>query len=168
MAAAQGPQLLPGEHVVSGYNLLTLTNYRVFRETTGAGQSKYTSITLDAVSSCGLVTSSQPVLLILGILAAVAGLAIKDDAQVVLLLAGVLLVIMYFATLTAVLVICSNGGERITVPAKAQQRASLMVFINALDEEKLTALGRIGTAQRAPMVAPPLPAPVRVSGPAAW
>ena len=72
MAALQKQELLPGERLVSSTDLVTLTNFRNFRDSGGSGQSRYVSITLDAVSSCGFVTNSQPILIILGIMAAVA------------------------------------------------------------------------------------------------
>lgn len=167
MAVPQRQELLPGERVVSSNELLTLTNYRVFRDAGGAGQSRYVSITLDAVSSCGLVTNSQPLLLILGIMAAIVGVAASGDAQAPLLIAGVVLIVLYFVTLSAVLAICSTGGERITVPAKAGQRALLMTLVNAVDREKLAALGRIGVGHRAEHFAASSapPVPVRASAP---
>jgi hypothetical protein len=166
MAASQGQQLLPGERIVSSTDLITLTNYRVFRDSGGSGQTRYVSITLDAVSSCGLITSSQPVLLILGLIAVISGIAAPGDAQAALIITGAVLIIMYFATLSAVVAICSTGGERITVPAKASQRPLLMTLVNAIDREKLAALGRIGTGQHVDATAiPPPMASVRAQGP---
>lgn len=162
MAAPQAQQLLPGERVVSSTDLVTLTNYRVFRDTGSSGQSRYISITLDAVSSCGLVTTSQPILIILGIIAMASAAAVPADAQIGAVIAGAILIIMYFATLSAVLAVCSTGGERITVPAKAKQRPLLMTLLNAIDREKLAALGRIGNGQHVDVTADVMdPAPVR-------
>lgn len=166
MAGSSGQLLLPGERVVSSNNLLTLTNYRVFRDSTGSGQSRYVSITLDAVSSCGFVTNSQPVLLVLGILAAIGGFAVQGDAQTALLIGGLVLIVMYFATLSAAVAICSTGGERITVPARAKQRDLLMTLVNAIDREKLAALGRLGMDQSFELAAAPsAPLAIRAAGP---
>ncbi len=145
--------------------MLTLTNDRVFRDSAVSGQSRSIRITLDAVSSCGLVTNSQPVLLIFGILTAVAGVAVKGDARVALIIAGLVMIVMYVATLSAVVAICSAGGERITVPAKTQQRALLMALVNAIDQEKLVALGRIGAGPRTEFVGGPPGPPARFDAP---
>ncbi len=76
-------ELLPGEHVVTSNEILTLTNYRVFRDAAATGGSRYVSISLDAISSCGLVTGSQPILLVLGIIAALGAFVLKGDAATI-------------------------------------------------------------------------------------
>lgn len=160
MGAQQTQHLLPGERVVTSNKFFTLTNYRVFRDTMASGQSRYVSITLDAVSSCGLVTNSQPILLVLAALSAIAGFALQGEWQAIGVIGGLFFAIMYFATRSAVFSICSAGGERMTVPAGADQRAWLMTFLNAIDQEKLTALGRIPQSWRADTSTPPPPPPV--------
>ena len=140
-------QLLPGERTIASNELITLTNYRVFRDAGGSGQTRYVSITLDAISSCGLVTSSQPALLALGAIAVVAGFALQKEAQVAAFVGGVFCIILYLATRRAVFAICSMGGEQITLPARPDQRDALLMLLNAIDREKLAGLGRIGTGQ---------------------
>lgn len=150
-------QLLPGEHVVTSNEILTLTNYRVFRDASASGSSRYVSISLDAISSCGLVTTSQPLLLVLGIIATLGAFVVRGEAQGAALIVGIVLIVLYFATRAAVMAICSTGGERITVPTKPSQYGVQRQLLNAIDHAKLAALGRM-----APLVAPPamIPSPM--------
>jgi hypothetical protein len=148
-------QLLPGERVVATNEILTLTNYRVFRDAAGGGNSRYVSISLDAIASCGLVTTSQPILLVLGILAGCAGLVLGGDLAGPAIIAAIVLVAAYFGSRQAVMSICSTGGERIIVPTKPSQRASQRGLLDAIDHAKLAALGRI--AEAAPSPAMPRP-----------
>jgi hypothetical protein len=81
--ATQGQELLPGERVVASSGVVTVTNFRVLRDDAAVGRAHYVSITLDSISSCGLVTNSQPMLLVLGIIVAVAGLALRAMRRLV-------------------------------------------------------------------------------------
>jgi hypothetical protein len=144
--ASAGLVLLPGEHLVtqSHDRLVTVTSHRVLYHTGFSSNSRYTSITLDAVSSCGLTTTSQPLLFVLGILAIIGGLAMINEKGVgpVGLVVGLFLIVLYFVTHSAALLICSNGGERITLPAPGSQRAALLALLSAVDEAKIAAADR--------------------------
>jgi hypothetical protein len=133
-------EMLPGEHVLvqSRQGILTLTNRRIQLQTSGAN-SRYVSITHDSISSCGLVTTSQPLLLVLGILAVGLGFLTMSDNTVgpMALIFGAILIVVYFLTRTAALLICSNGGERIHLPAQASERDSLLALLHAVDYAKL-------------------------------
>lgn len=171
MGTHQGQQLLPGERVVTSNNFFTLTNYRIYRDTSISGQSRYVSITLDAVSSCGLVTSSQPAFIVLAVVAGLVGFVLKGDAQVGAFVGALVFVVMYLASRSAVVSICSTGGEKITAPAGPDQRASLMVLLNAIDQQKLAALGRIENVMRdADEPIPLTPPPPRMASapPGTW
>src|SRR5678816_2456365 len=104
-------ELFPGEHVMaqSKQGVLTLTNRRVQLQTSGAN-TRYVSITHDSISSCGLVTTSQPLLLVLGILGMALGMISMNDHSIgpMALIVGVVMIVFYFLTRTAALLICSN------------------------------------------------------------
>lgn len=136
---ATEPTLLPGEKLVmsSDNDLLTLTNKRVRFSTTRLGNSSYTSITLDSVASCGLVTKSYPLLLLLTAFSFIVGLTQRGEEQVWLLLGSVALLIAYFVTRRAVISIASDGGEAILVPARGMGRAVVVKFLEAVDGQKL-------------------------------
>jgi hypothetical protein len=140
-------EMLPGEHVVaqSRLGVLTLTNRRVQLQTSGSN-TRYVSITHDSISSCGLVTTSQPLLLVMGILAIALGMFTMKNHTVgpIALIVGAIMVLMYFLTRTAALLICSNGGERIHLPAQASEREALLGLLHAVDHAKLAS--RAGTA----------------------
>ena len=134
--------LLPGESVVmtSDKEVLTLTNFRVRYDAQDFGASSLIGITLDALASCGLITRSYPVLLILAglaLLVAFAGGGGNSERQYLLFLVTAVLVVAFFLTRRAVISIASNGGQAIVVPAKAMKRAEILKFIEAIEREKL-------------------------------
>jgi hypothetical protein len=138
-------KLAAGEQVVmsSDGNQLTLTTLRVTLDQASAGASRYISIPLDGVSSCGLVTRSFPILLLLAVLAAVGGFVLKQkEATVGGLVVGVILVIAYFVTRVAVINISPNGGESIVVPAKGMARDKVLEFLRAVEDAKLKFIGK--------------------------
>jgi hypothetical protein len=169
----QSGGLLAGERILmqSSDRAVSLTNHRVVYQAAAAGSSNFRSITLDAVSSCGLTTTSQPLLLIFGAIAVICGVIVIGDKMmrdqsvgVFALFVGVILVVLYFATRKAALVICSNGGERISLAAPASHRDSLLALLHAVDEAKLAALHHaapltttVDVAAARPSRPPPLP-----------
>lgn len=138
--------LVSGEQTVlaSDNGTLSLTNYRVKFDATASGQSKYVSISLDNVASCGLVTRSRPVLLAIAAICGVLAVAVPDSsARIGLIFAGIAFVVGYFVTRSAVINISSDGGEGITVPAKGMARDQIVSFLEAVTTEKLKFSGKI-------------------------
>jgi hypothetical protein len=136
-AASDVRTLIQGERLIaqSPDQLLTLTSHRVQYFGGGTGDTRYTSITLDQVASCGLTTTSQPALIILGILIAMGGLLSGDESgMAICALLGMIMVVAFFTGQRAALLICSAGGERISLPASASQRNQLLVLLYAVDE----------------------------------
>lgn len=130
--------LLPGEEVVmsSDKDVLTLTTQRVRYQSTALGRSTRIGITLDSVASCGLVTKSFPIILLLAAITLI-GAFVEDDAQGLLLLATALLGIAYLATRRSVISIASNGGDTILVPVQGMSHSSSVEFLEAVEREKL-------------------------------
>lgn len=125
---------------------LVLTNYRVKFDTRGVGNSSYQSISLDAISFCGFVTNSLPMMLVLALLLLGIGAAgllvpnpIKDSLLIgtILLLVGIAFLIVYLATRSAVLVIRAMCGEQIIIPAHSAKREQVIPFLEAVLEAKL-------------------------------
>jgi hypothetical protein len=138
--------LLSGERVLmsSDGGMLTLTNFRVRLDAKGRGASKYLSITLDAVASCGVVNNARPSLLLLAAVSAIGGVVVNDSSlQVALWVFAGLLVIAYLATRTAMLTISSKGGQSIAVPAKGLGRERIIEFTDAVDAAKLARKARL-------------------------
>ena len=131
--------LLPGEQVVlsSDNDVLTLTNKRVRYDSVVWGQSNLIGITLSAVASCGLITMSFPLLLILAVVAILAGFSQRGDSMWGLFFVAAVLVVAYFVTRKAVISVASNGGQEILVPAKGMNREAIIKFIEAIEREKL-------------------------------
>lgn len=131
--------LIPGEQIVisSDNDVLVLTTKRVRYDSVVWGRSKLTSITLDAVASCGLITRSSPLLLILAAIAVAGAFIQRGDSLVGLLVVAVVLVVAYFLTRKAVISVASNGGQTILVPTKVMNRDAIIGFIEAVEREKL-------------------------------
>ena len=141
MATTAQPKPIMGEQTLltSDNGILSLTNYRVKYDAKGNGMSKFVSISLEAVSSCGLITRSRPILLILAAIALIAAFAQPDQsARYGLLLVGLVLGIAYLLTRSGVITVSSNGGEKIAVPAKGMNRESILAFLEAVMDAKLT------------------------------
>lgn len=147
MAALRQPKLIAGEQslLTSNNGVLTLTNYRVKYDAKGSGMSKFVSISLDAVSSCGLVTRSSPIWLGLAAIAGIAAIVQPvEAARLGLFLAALCFFAAYFFTQAGVITVSSSGGEGIVVPAKGMSRESILVFLEAVSEEKLKFIGKTG------------------------
>src|SRR5258708_33092562 len=100
-AASTSQSGITGERTIlsSDNGLLTLTSVRVIFDAKTTGASKFVSIPLDAVASCGLVTRSQPLLLDVAAIAGLACFAQSEAGLTVLwLLVPLLLCVFYFAT----------------------------------------------------------------------
>lgn len=142
----------PGEVVVmvSDGDVLTLTNKRVRYNLVARGRSKLVSMTLDAVSSCSIMSVSRPGLLILGALMLLAGLMApilggRGDARsvaVVLFTAGVGFLVGYLLLRFKALKISSDGGDVILTVSRGMDRRSLVEFVDALEFEKAKYCGR--------------------------
>jgi hypothetical protein len=144
------PMALPGEELVaqSHDKTLTVTNYRVRYQAGSGGNTRYASIMHDAVSSCSMTSTSQPMLLVLGLIAMGIGLVLMDEEGLLmtLLLVSATFVVMFFATRKAEIVISSNGGERIVFPVSSSRRSELLALLFAVEGAKL--VGGRGSIKR--------------------
>jgi hypothetical protein len=137
---------LSGEHsLLTSYNgVLTLTNYRVKYDAKAQGATKFVTITLDAVASCGLVTKSYPILLILAAVSAIAAIIQRSSGALgTLLFIALCFVAAYFFTRSGVITIRSQGGEHIDVPAKGMKPEIIRGFIEAVVEAKLKFIDKL-------------------------
>ena len=121
-----------------GNGVLKLTDKRIVFDANNFGASGYTSITLDAISSVGLITKSTPLIGILGTFSILIGLLVSSQQGMTLIGIGIVAIIMYFVTRKAVLSIESNGGDTVSVAVKGTHRDKIINFINLVENEKLT------------------------------
>ena len=128
--------LIPGENVVmsSTGDVLTLTTRRVRYNSVQWGQTALTSITLDSIASCGLVTLSYPILLIISLLTRVGAIVAENLA---ILIVSVILVVAYYFTRRAVIFISSSGGDHIHADASSLSRHAIIEFLEAVEYQKL-------------------------------
>jgi hypothetical protein len=131
--------LLPNEQIVTqtDYGVLTLTTKRVRYDSVLWGRSHLVSITLGSVASCGLVTRSYRLLLLLGGIAFVASFLQAGAGFWGLLVAGAVLVGAYWFTRKTVISVASNGGESILFPTQGMKREAVLAFVEAVEREKL-------------------------------
>ena len=140
VTAANTSQGIAGERTILSSNngLLTLTSVRVIFDAKTTGASRFLSIPLDAVASCGLITRSQPLLLVVAAIAGLACLAqIGAGPTILALIVALVLVGAYFATRKAVLKISPNGGEAIAVAARGMKRDEIIAFLVAVHEARI-------------------------------
>jgi len=84
--------MLPAEKELIATNgrLVVLTSHRIRLDSRASGEDRLVSITLDAVASCGVVSRSMPMLVVRGVLAALAGAAMLNTSQAI---GGLLLIV---------------------------------------------------------------------------
>jgi len=148
-------KLLPGEATISSsIDGLTLTTHRVRDDQTASGSRQVISITLDAVSSCGIVSKSYPILLLLAVLSGGFGLLRLSKEEQSLTYAPILLalvlVLAYFLTRSVVLAI-SSPGQSISISAKGMEPDTLIAFVDEVEQAKLHYLGKLVEEQIARM-----------------
>lgn len=146
MATSNKPKPIPGERqlIASDSGILTLSNYRVTYDAKGQGKSKYISIPLDAVSSCGLVTRSFPLLLVVAAIAILFAFTQEQTSDhYTFLIVGAIFVIAYFFTRAGVISVSSSGGEGIAVPTKGMNREQILYFLESVAEARLRYTGKI-------------------------
>lgn len=144
-------KLLPGESTLSETSdkHLMLTTHRVRYDHRVPGNMQVIGITLDAVSSCGIISKNYPILLLLAILIGGFGALRRlfeeggDQSMTYgLILVAVVLIVAYFLTRTMVLAI-SSPGESIRVSVKGLSQDALLALVDDVERAKLNYLGKI-------------------------
>lgn len=123
--------------------VLALTTHRVRLNRVAAGESQLISITLDAVTSCGLVTKSRPLLLVAAACFGLIGLYMLGQNAggpgVIALVLAAGLAFYYYQSRSAVLQIDSAGAS-IVIGAQSMGRERLIEFVDAVEEAKVAFL----------------------------
>ena len=112
---------------------------RVIYNSISSGSSKFIAIPLDAVAYAGLATRSHPVLLFFSAFAGFVAFFGRDltDAQAIVSgMVAVALIVAYFATRRAIITICSNSAEKISLPTQGMERESIVSFLNSILETR--------------------------------
>lgn len=132
--------------IASDNDILTLTNYRVKLEEKNGSKSRFISITLDSVSSCGLTTQDRPIFLYLAAISffiALASFASKFEYAPLMITFGIVFSVAYKFTQSGVITIYSNGTDSIAVPTKGINRDVQIKFVESVTQEKLKFIGKI-------------------------
>lgn len=153
-------KLLPGESIVSETSdeHLTLTTHRVRYDDRVPGTTRVIGITLDAVSSCGIVSKSYPILLLLAVLAGGFGLmqGIGGESEergmvYASIILAIVFVLAYFLSRTMALAI-SSSSQSITVSAEGLSLDALVAWVDDVEQAKLRYIdklvNRVGTHDR--------------------
>lgn len=137
-------ELLDGETILtqSDKNIVTLTNKRIRYHDKAFGRAHINGIMLENIGSIEAHFTSSVLLLILGIVAILAGLFIAtvsnndNDASMGLLaiFVGVVFVILYFFSRKYFLTIYSNGQGKINFEAKGMKKEAILDFINKVEK----------------------------------
>ncbi|HKI06080.1 MAG TPA: hypothetical protein VKK31_29140 [Thermoanaerobaculia bacterium] len=142
-------KLFPGESPVSETSdkHLTLTTHRVRYDQRVSGTTQVIGITLDAVSSCGIISKSYPILLLLAVVASGFGaLRFQENGDQSMtygpLAVAAVLVAAYFLSRTMVLAI-SSPGESIKVSVTGLSQDALVALVEDVEHAKLKYLGKI-------------------------
>lgn len=141
-------EMMEGEHRVlsSMDDQLVLTNLRVRHRRKRFGTEKMESITLDAVSHCGLISKSYPLLIALAILCFLVGIVSTDADNGyggLFYLFGVAALVLYVAYRPAILTISSTGEQSIDVLTRGMSTDTITSFLEAVDSAKLAYIQRL-------------------------
>ena len=130
-------QMLQGESIVleSDNKELTLSTHRIRHRVVSWGQEDIVSIMLEQVASCGLVHTSNPLLIVLSAVCAIAALVGPERSRVPLIFAVAILLILYFVTRKHVLAI-SSAGHTLKVTLGGMSTEQVMSFIEATESAK--------------------------------
>jgi hypothetical protein len=133
--------LYPGERVLLSLDnaALVLTTMRIRLDVKLRGGTRFMSMTLNSVASCGIVTSHTPLLIALAGVLALIGFVVGQDnpeTAAAMIFGSVVLIIAYFVTRRTVLSVAS-AGEHIVVPLVGSSRAVFLEMIDALECAKL-------------------------------
>ncbi len=140
-------KLLGNEKLVKDFKkaYISVTSKRVRYEDTSSGHTIITSMTLDSVASCGVVTESYPSFLLFGFIAMVGGILVEvDNLRLLLIAVAFVMFIAYFLTRKAVISIASNGGDKITVPVSSVKKDTIVDIVDTIEEYKLKIVDKLG------------------------
>jgi len=99
------------------------------------GSSQLISITLDSVASCGLVTKSYPLLIVLAALS-LGGAIFGGDGSASFFFLAIVFGVAYFFTRKAVISVTSDGGKAIQAPVKNMSKETIVEFLDSIEREK--------------------------------
>jgi len=138
---------MEGEQIIlsSDTEALVLTSKRVRYSSTAFGNASLVSITLDAVASCGFITKSNPIALVVAAILFVLAIVERGQIQLLLVIFAILCVVAFVLTRRAVLSISSNGGHSIVVPANGMSSDVLTRFIDTLENQKMGEAGVVAS-----------------------
>ena len=138
-------QLLPGERVLmrAPNGSLRVTNLRVQSVVGAARRSRYISIPVDSVASCGLTITTHPAFIALAYLCGFAGLfgALFPSASVpasvgLPLVFAVVFAALYFVSRSTALQVSSVGGERIQLSGALARSQGYRDVLEAVDQAR--------------------------------
>jgi hypothetical protein len=120
---------------------VVLTNRRLrLNNSTRFGRSHIISIMLEKISSIEIHYRSWPLFLLAGIGLVLIGLAAgtqnQGEAMMAAMLLGLVFIAVYLLTRKHIVTIASDGGAKIHFHTKGMKRASLMEFINKIENAK--------------------------------
>lgn len=131
--------MLAGEQKLleSQNGALVLTSSRVRFDGKAGGQTRLVSMALESVASCCLTTRSYPFILAVAALALLYGLTANGAPRLASFIFSVGAVVVFFVSRSAVLEICSAGGEKVAVAVQVVGKEETVAFIDALESAKL-------------------------------
>jgi len=136
--------LLKDESVItsSDNNRLILTTHRIRYDSGDNNDGTITSMMLQHVSSVQLISRSYPVLILIGILLIAGGFAVGNgnnnaSGEGALIVIGFIVGIAYFFTKQHTCIITSDGSSKIVFSTTNMKRASLLEFMDKIEEAQL-------------------------------
>jgi hypothetical protein len=117
---------------------VTLTTHRLRFQTS----SNSTSFMLEKISSIQTIHQSAGILLLLGILVMIGGIAVGSQQQQMEqaapagILVGLVFILLYFFTIKNVAVVTADCGTKITIEMDGKKKEAMMDFINQVEKAK--------------------------------
>lgn len=142
-------QLLPEESVLSftENGMVTLTTHRVRYNNKVWGQSNFISMMLEKISSIQVLSTSYPLLWILGVLIGVISLTMAATKNIgapeltISLFAAFFLIVGYFMSRRHVCTITSDGASKIIFRTESMPTEALIDFVSKIEGAKHKRMG---------------------------
>jgi hypothetical protein len=148
--------LLPGEKEISKLSNITLTSKRIRQSQRNFGVADFTSISLDSLASCSLKTTTPWEFFLMALFFGIPGGFLANESphsimkvftevadsnlqiSAFLFILAAFSIFLFFKKRTASFNIESSGGQCIKISLLGLKRKSIIEFINAIEEQKLT------------------------------
>jgi len=129
--------------IASNAGKINLTTHRIFMKDEIWGNSYSISIFLEDISSVEIKFKSNPIIMILGVLACLAGFFAGKQAIIGGIVVGCILIAIWWFTRKHVIIVSSNGGSNLSFIVEGMSEDKINDFTDSIQEAKLKRVNQL-------------------------